>query len=191
MIDDPRHAARERMILDAAHGALHSQGFADMHLDGLARQLGMGKATLYRHFASKEDLAAAVIADRMLQVSRGMEDLPASLSPLQRVESMLLTSLRNRLSTSPGAVGIPHHVIAQNPRLHVALVEVHERTGALLREAQEAGEVRGDLSIPFLLAWVSTLFGTGIDMVAQVSGLSPDEASRRVVDVFLHGIRTR
>lgn len=52
--------ARETLILDCAQKYLLTQGFQNLNLDDVARDVEYSKGTIYQHFSSKEDLALAV-----------------------------------------------------------------------------------------------------------------------------------
>jgi AcrR family transcriptional regulator len=57
----PREGARSR-ILEAAYELFYRKGFARVSVDLVAERAGVTKRTLYYHFASKDDLLAAVLA---------------------------------------------------------------------------------------------------------------------------------
>ncbi|MGH9186161.1 MAG: TetR/AcrR family transcriptional regulator [Acidimicrobiales bacterium] len=58
----PRDAGTERVILDAAVAILGEVGFAGLTVDAVAARAGVGKATIYRRWPSKEALLMAVAA---------------------------------------------------------------------------------------------------------------------------------
>lgn len=66
----PNHAHRRRLpspdkraaILAGARAIFLAQGFAEASMDAVAAQAGVSKMTVYRHFGSKEDLFAGVVA---------------------------------------------------------------------------------------------------------------------------------
>lgn len=49
---------REEAILNAAHQLLGRLGYEEMTMDVVAAEVGIAKASLYKHFPSKEKLAA-------------------------------------------------------------------------------------------------------------------------------------
>lgn len=58
----PRTANHTRQrILDAAYGLFYRKGFTRVGVDAVAEKAGVTKRTLYDHFASKDDLLAAVL----------------------------------------------------------------------------------------------------------------------------------
>jgi AcrR family transcriptional regulator len=54
-------AATRRRILETAYGLFYRSGFARVGVDLVAERAGITKRTLYYHFASKDDLLAAVL----------------------------------------------------------------------------------------------------------------------------------
>jgi AcrR family transcriptional regulator len=59
----PRSDAAHRRILDAARELLSEDGFADFRLEHVAARAGVGKATIYRRWGSKEALAQELLAE--------------------------------------------------------------------------------------------------------------------------------
>jgi len=59
----PRSDEVHRRILDAARDLLTEGGFADLRLEHVAARAGVGKATIYRRWDSKEALAAELLAE--------------------------------------------------------------------------------------------------------------------------------
>ena len=59
----PRSAKAHRAILDAAREPITDGGFADLRLEHVAARAGVGKATIYRHWASKEALALELLLE--------------------------------------------------------------------------------------------------------------------------------
>lgn len=55
------HQAREEAIVAAAGRLLGEKGFEAMTLDDVAAEVGVAKASLYKHFAGKDDLCAAAM----------------------------------------------------------------------------------------------------------------------------------
>jgi AcrR family transcriptional regulator len=60
---EPKAAARER-ILDAAYELFSRRGIRDVGVDEVIERAGVAKATLYRHFPSKDDLVIAFLERR-------------------------------------------------------------------------------------------------------------------------------
>jgi AcrR family transcriptional regulator len=72
---DDRSAARERArdrILDTAYELFSRRGIRDVGVDEVIARAGVAKATLYKHFPSKEKLVLAFLADREQRWTLGL-----------------------------------------------------------------------------------------------------------------------
>ncbi|QYF92725.1 TetR/AcrR family transcriptional regulator [Massilia sp. PAMC28688] len=95
--------AREDAIILAANSLLSEKGFDLMTMDDVAERVGIAKGSLYKHFSSKEKLAAAAMV-RLLNLTMAEldsygEDWPA----IDKIRRILAWSLQLRLQG-----GVPH-----------------------------------------------------------------------------------
>jgi TetR/AcrR family transcriptional regulator, mexJK operon transcriptional repressor len=81
-----RQSPKIAQILEAATALFLSQGYGATSMDGVARSAGVSKATLYAHFAGKDDLFAAVVEAECARLKAALapsgaagDDLPAAL----------------------------------------------------------------------------------------------------------------
>ena len=98
-------AARNRArILDAARRLFAARGVADVSLEEIAREAGVGKATLFRRFGDRQALFEALLDEheRALQdeLLRGPPPLGPPAEPLERLhafaDALLTVSLEHR-----------------------------------------------------------------------------------------------
>lgn len=66
----PNDAQRADVIVEAAGRLFFAPGSARVSMDDLARELGMSKKTIYRHFPDRHSLLAAVLDRRFAAVER-------------------------------------------------------------------------------------------------------------------------
>lgn len=59
----PRSEKAHRAILEAARELIETEGFGGLRLEHVAARAGVGKATVYRHFSTKESLALVLLMD--------------------------------------------------------------------------------------------------------------------------------
>jgi AcrR family transcriptional regulator len=78
-------ARRNREALLAAARAVFTERGVDAPLDEVARRAGIGNATMYRHFPTRQDLIVAVYAD---EVTTLCERVPALLAAHEPVEAL-------------------------------------------------------------------------------------------------------
>ncbi|GII99254.1 TetR family transcriptional regulator [Sediminihabitans luteus] len=71
----PRDESRDDAILDAARELIAERGFGGMTMDAVASRAGAGKATVYRRWSSKSELAVDAIT-RGTRATLRAEDVP-------------------------------------------------------------------------------------------------------------------
>lgn len=153
-----RDPARDQQILDAAVEVLAETGFDGMTIDMVATRAGAGKATVYRRWASKNELVLDAVACMKksdldtLQIPdtgtlRG--DLVAMIRPpsINDAERKLkvMAGLTSMLSTAPELADAANEAIVE-PRARINRM--------LLTRAIERGEIASDIDIQ-LIALIS------------------------------------
>lgn len=73
---DPRIVRTRRAVLDAATDLLVEGGPAELTMDAVVARSGVAKSTLYRHWATRDDLVASVFADCAPDIESPDPDLP-------------------------------------------------------------------------------------------------------------------
>jgi TetR/AcrR family transcriptional regulator, regulator of autoinduction and epiphytic fitness len=128
--------AREDAIIESVNRLLADKGFDLMTVDEVAADVGIAKASLYKHFASKEALAAAAMV-RLMERTQAMVDQQAArtdASAAQRLQALtrwaLQTQLRGEMPTVP----------SQNSSLRAELMAHKQYLDAILRISDTLGE---------------------------------------------------
>jgi AcrR family transcriptional regulator len=87
--------AKRNQILDAAMACLHSTGFARTTMSDVAGRAGIGRGTVYWHFASKDELFLAVVQREVDQMMAMLEPMAAMPMPSdQKLELMVAETFR-------------------------------------------------------------------------------------------------
>ena len=81
------HQAREDAIIASVNRLLAEKGFDAMTVDEVAADVGIAKASLYKHFPSKEDLAAAAMVKVMRRAQAFLDGLPSGAAPLAQLQA--------------------------------------------------------------------------------------------------------
>ena len=179
---------REDAIVSAVNRLLAEKGFEQMTVDEVAADVGIAKASLYKHFASKEALAAAAmvrVLERTLEVI-GQLAAKAEVSPFDRLREVTRWALRVQLS---GQMPI---LPAQNSSLRAELtahrtyldllVTASDRLGEWIIQAQADGQI--DRSLPPELV-LYTLFARACDPVPGVMKSSGRHGDEQIVEWVL------
>ncbi|MDG4831726.1 helix-turn-helix domain containing protein [Solwaraspora sp. WMMD1047] len=90
-------AERQRIVLDTAARLFYARGVHEVGMDELVRETGLGKATVYRLFPTKDDLVAAYLrraaGDILDQIDAGTERAPDPATALHAVLSSVQADL--------------------------------------------------------------------------------------------------
>jgi AcrR family transcriptional regulator len=182
----PRSPEAHAAILDAVIPMIQAVGYDSFTLEALAARAGVGKATIYRRWASKEDIAVEaahrfVAAIPIPDTGSLRGDLTAALTSDATLQAdpqtrPLLSSLFAAMARSPRmAQAVRGGFVASREQ---ALVAVLER-------ARARGEARGDLDVGLAVQLCAgpLLYRTLVD------GAPTDPAAvERLVDLILGGL---
>jgi AcrR family transcriptional regulator len=179
-------ARRNRaQILVAAERVFAEEGLG-VPVDEVARRAGVGVGTLYRHYPTKEALFEAVLVHHMEKLrdeALALADSPEPGPALFQFLGHLAregTSKRNLVEALSGA-GIHITATAGSPK------EGLERAaGHLLARAQEAGQVRADVTLADL---VGLVMGACNAAGADAGGAEGGCSSARMMAIVCDGLR--
>jgi len=151
-------------ILAAARETFEAEGvFAS--LDAIALRAGVGNATLYRNFPTREDLLAAVIEGFFVQALAEADELSRTLPPAAAlVEWLVRVSWGLRIWHDLPVCLAKAHDDDASP-LHSANAPLVERVGVLLDAAAAAGRLAGEVTanevfeLVLVLSWGIDRFG--------------------------------
>jgi TetR/AcrR family transcriptional regulator, regulator of autoinduction and epiphytic fitness len=162
------HTAREDAIIQAVNRLLAEKGFDAMTVDEVAAEVGIAKASLYRHFPSKEDLAAAAMARLMENAVQFLDALDASLPPLQLLQAVarwtMQLQLDGEMPSLPSENSSLRAMLMRHEGYTSGLMDVSERLGAWIEAAQSNGSL--DSSLP-PIAVLYTLYARACDPVLR------------------------
>ncbi len=179
--------AREEAILASVNRLLAEKGFDAMTLDQVAADVGIAKASLYKHFDSKEDLAAAAMI-RVLDLALAQLELlrarPAA--PIDQLKAVARWTMEVQLA------GAMPSLPAQNSALRAALVsntvyldrlmQVSEQLGAWITAGQAAGELKPALPPEVVLY---TLFARACDPVLGLLKAGGSYSNEQIIEMLL------
>ncbi len=142
-------AGKAESILSAANRMFLEHGFGAVSMDAIAREAGVSKATVYAHFAGKEELFGAVIGRLCERYLAGFS--AGELDPANARESLKTLGARFLgLLLSPDAIALHRLILAEVVRFP-GLGEVFWHAGpernlaqieAFLRAAAAAGSLQ-------------------------------------------------
>jgi TetR/AcrR family transcriptional regulator, regulator of autoinduction and epiphytic fitness len=189
--------AREDAIVQSVNRLLAEKGFESMTVDEVAADVGIAKASLYKHFPSKEELAAAAmvsVLDRALAFldAEGARDV----TPIDHLRAVarwtMQVTLAGEMPSLPSQNSTLRTVLLQHRGYLDRVMNVSERLGAWIHAAQAAGQI--DPRHP-PEAVLYTLYARACDPVLTFlragGNLSDDQVIEVVLSTCFNGLATR
>lgn len=180
---------REDAIVDSVNRLLASKGFELMTVDEVAADVGIAKASLYKHFASKEMLAAAAMvrvltkANELIAECNADASRPARDKLIDIVRWAVGALLEGQMPLLPSQNStLRSALIAHKPYMEL-LVQVSDDLGAWIADAQAQGTI--DPSLPAELVLYTT-FARACDPVATIMKASGAYTDAQIVDWIVH-----
>jgi AcrR family transcriptional regulator len=175
-------AARNRGALLAAATRAFAASGTEPSMRAIAREAGVGIATLYRHFPTRESLVDAVYRDQVDRLTHGAHDLLRQHSPAEAMRRWM-DLFGDWLATKHGMIGTLLAMIEAGEIAHAqARDELLAAITAILDAGGAAGDLRTDISAEDIAA---SLIGT-----FTVAGRPEQRAqAERLLNLLMDGLR--
>lgn len=177
-VDPEKHLARRLAIIDAALTCFAATGYAGTSTAAICRRAGIGSGTFFHYFPTKQSLLLAILAWGTEETRAWFAARTADESPLDVVEAYLdHTAAEMADPRMPGFVRTVGAVMGE-PEVEAALTldarVLHDGLEPWVARAQEAGQVRTDLSAGDLTAWVLVVLDGFLGRLATDPGFTAD-----------------
>lgn len=178
---------REDAILDTVNRMLAQKGFDLMTMDEVAAEVGIAKASLYKHFASKESLAAASMTRFLEQAVDAAQALPAHMEAIDKLKSVVRWAIRIHLSGTMPSLPSTRSSIQQTLLEHGPYVEqlslLTELLGQWIGQAQDKGQLSASLPAEVILY---TIYARSCDPVADFLKAGGAFSDDDIVELLIH-----
>ncbi|MEX1654388.1 TetR/AcrR family transcriptional regulator [Streptomyces pseudovenezuelae] len=149
----------------------------------IAAQAGVDRRTVYRRFASREDLLAAIYEARLTAIEHAIQDARLREAPVTVALHRYVENIINVNRTWP--VDLTRMLTEDS--VHARRDAAIEEVDAFLRRATDEGLLRPDLP----QGWAGALLPQLMHLVSrQLPELSAGQAADVVVDTLLNGLGT-
>ena len=175
-------AARNRDALLAVATRTFAAADSEPSMRAIAREAGVGIATLYRHFPTRESLVDAVYQDQVRRLTKGARELLEQFPPAEAMRRWMdlfgdwLATKHGMLDTLLAMVESGEIAPAQTR------TELLEAITAVLDAGRAAGDLRADTSAEDIAAALLGIF--------SVTGKHREQA-QRLLDLLMDGLRSR
>ena len=179
-------AARETAIIQSVNRLLAEKGFDAMTVDEVAAEVGIAKASLYKHFTSKEELACAAMVTAMRRAQEVIQSTDPQLPPLDKIKAVTRWTMTLKLQ------GLMPSLPSQNSSLRATLMaskdymdglmEVSDALGGWIEEAQAQGQINKALPA---VAVLYTLFARACDPVLEFLKMGEQHTDEQILDLVM------
>ncbi len=179
-------AARETAIIQSVNRLLAEKGFDAMTVDEVAAEVGIAKASLYKHFTSKEELACAAMVTAMRKAQELIQSLPAEEAAIDKLKAVTRWTMTLKLQ------GLMPSLPSQNSSLRATLMaskdymdglmEVSDALGGWIEEAQTQGKINKSLPP---VAVLYTLFARACDPVLEFLKMGEQHTDEQILDLVM------
>ncbi|HZE38910.1 MAG TPA: helix-turn-helix domain-containing protein [Stackebrandtia sp.] len=173
-------ARNQRLLLTAAADEFAEHGLGASVAD-IARRAGVGKGTVFRHFATKDELIAAILIDRGERLSTLGERLLDAEDAGEALREFLTAAARQRQERDLSFLAAASQSMEDVAKVRAHMLDVVDR---LVERARSRGAVRTDITG----ADVFLLMCAPNYVAANVPDASPD-LWRRYLSIILDGLR--
>ena len=177
---------REDAIIHAVNRLLAEKGFDAMTVDEVAASVGIAKASLYKHFPSKEDLAAAAMVLVMRRARDYFAALPDDDAPLANLRAAVRWTLDVKLAgdmpSLPSQNSKLRATLMANSDYMDGLIEVSDRLGGWIEAAQANGTISNKLPA---IAILYTLYARACDPVLEFLQMGGQHSDAEIIDLVL------
>lgn len=189
---------REDAIISSVNRLLAEKGFDLMTVDEVAADVGIAKASLYKHFASKEALAAAAMVRVLERGAALLAELAAKadLKPLERLRAVarwaLEQQLKGEMPTLPSQNSTLRAELLGSKAYVDLLMKSSDQLGEWIVQAQASGDIDPTLPPEVVLY---TVFARACDPVPGFLKAGGQYSDGQIVELMLRscfdGLRAR
>lgn len=178
--------AREDAIIRTVNRLLAEKGFEAMTVDEVAAGVGIAKASLYKHFPSKEDLAAAAMVQVMRRAQDYLATLPGDAAPLDNLRAVarwvMALKLGGEMPSLPSQNSTLRATLMANTPYMNGLIEVSDCLGAWIEAAQAQGTLNPALPA---IAVLYTLYARACDPVLEFLKMGGQHDDAQIVELVM------
>jgi AcrR family transcriptional regulator len=186
------HRDRQRQrIVESTMALVSEHGLSDVTMAQVAKQSGIGRATLYKYFPGVEE----IVAEHVLQtvrshhdvLERAVEGVEDPVDAIRACLTILLEYFGTEGHRSASTAVNPEQFSPEVGRdVREAFARMHGLLTDLVVDARRAGRLREDVDAHFTAQLLYQMLAAG--RAAVVAGrMTAGEAVERIMEQFLHG----
>jgi AcrR family transcriptional regulator len=190
-------ADKRRLILDAAVRVFARQGFHACRVSDIADEAGVAYGLVYHYFSSKDEILDTVFLERWNVLLHVIAEVDAGEAParekLRAIAGFIIDSYRHDPDVMKVIIVEVTRAANSFGRTHLAKIrEAYSLIGDVVAKAQEAGELRSDVTPEFAaLAFYGAIEQVLTGWIFALLPQSPEDveaAKTQIVDTICDGL---
>ena len=176
---------REDAIVEAVNRLLASKGYDAMTVDEVAAEAGMAKASVYKHFASKEELAGAAMV-RALDIAVAFVDQlreKTDTPPIDQLKAVarwaMASQLAGEMPSLPSQNSSLTSSLQANDDYMDRLIDLSNKLSIWITLAQTSGQLNAQIPAEMVLY---ILFARACDPVVGMLKASGQYTDQQILD---------
>jgi AcrR family transcriptional regulator len=165
---------------------LAEKGFEAMTVDEVAASVGIAKASLYKHFPSKEDLACAAMVRVMRRAQDFLATLPVDAAPLDNLRAVVRWTMELKIGgempSLPSQNSSLRSTLMGSKDYMDGLMEVSDILGAWIEAAQAQGTLNNRIPA---IAVLYTLYARACDPVLEFLKMGGQHDDTQILDLVM------
>ena len=178
--------ARETAIIETVNRLLAEKGFEAMTVDEVAAEVGIAKASLYKHFNSKEELACAAMVRAMQRAQSFIAELDPSGAPLDKLKAVtrwtMQLKLWGQMPSLPSQNSSLRATLMASQAYMDGLMQVSDVLGGWIEQAQAQAVINPQLPA---IAVLYTLYARACDPVLEFLKMGNELSDEAVLDMVM------
>ncbi len=192
-------AKRREDILNVSSKIFAERGYRNTDVQEIADELGIGKGTIYRTFATKEDLFLACVDDGMERLNQWlMQQMPCldkaeGLSQFERLEHKIFAFL-TFFDDNPSLIELMVQERSEFKERATTSYYRHweqnyPRWVKTVQEAQDQGRIRKIPAEDYLVVMSDVLYGAIFTSYFSKKQIDLKSTAKLIADVLIYGLR--
>ncbi|KAA6212014.1 TetR/AcrR family transcriptional regulator [Streptomyces albofaciens JCM 4342] len=171
-----------RQLMQAATEAFAEQG-VEASVSDIAERAGIGKGTVFRHFATKDDLLAAIVSENQFSLAATGERLAETEEPADALMQFMTAAIELQISNR-AFCQVAHGEAHDHPDVRNGLAALERITAELTDRARRHGAIRRDITGQDVMLLMSGVYQTASPLLA-----SQPHLWRRYLRLVFDGMR--
>ncbi|MFJ2374550.1 TetR/AcrR family transcriptional regulator [Streptomyces sp. NPDC087769] len=170
-----------RLLLGAATAAFAERG-VEVSMGEIAQRAGVAKGTVFRHFASKEDLLAAITLQMLDQLIHAADSLLEADDAAEALREFMTAGVEV-LAADRAFCEVIGRPSLQHAEVREAIDRLCDAAEALTARAREQGAIRSDITGTDVVLLLGGIHQTAAPLLA-----AQPQAWRRYLELALDGL---